>query len=68
MISPTVCVVKQGGVKTGSMQVQIVCDFRYLNKYTQFDPLPVADQADVLNKLASFNFTSAFDAKAGSWQ
>ena len=30
MISPIVCVVKHGA-KSGSMQVRIVCDFRYLN-------------------------------------
>jgi len=68
MISPIVCVVKQGEIKTGSMQVRIVCDYRYLNKYTQFDPFPVADQEDVMNKLASFNIISVFDAKAGYWQ
>ncbi len=50
MISPILCVVKHANYKAGSMQVRIVCDFRYLNKYTQFDPFPVADQEEVLNK------------------
>jgi hypothetical protein len=69
MISPIVCVVKQGAaVKTGSMQVRIVCDLRYLNKFTQFDPYPVPELDQVLNKLASFRYISLFDAKAGYWQ
>ena len=68
MISPIVCVIKHGTFKAGSMQVRIVCDYRYLNKYTQFDPFPVPDQEEVLNKLASFNYISLFDAKAGYWQ
>jgi len=36
------------------MLVRIVCDFKDLNKYTQFDPFPVAEQDEVNNKLAVF--------------
>ena len=67
MISLGVCVVKNRG-KSGSTQVRLVCDFRYLNKFTQFDPFPVANQDDVMNKLASFKLISVFDARAGYWQ
>lgn len=67
MISPIVCVVKHGA-KAGAMNVRIVCDFRYLNKYTQFDPFPVGEQEEVMNKLATSNVISIFDAKAGYWQ
>jgi hypothetical protein len=38
MISPIVCVVKHGTFRAGRMQVRIVCDLRFLNKITQFDP------------------------------
>lgn len=68
MISPIICVVKNDSCKTGSMRVRIVCDFRYLNKFTEPDAFPVPDQEEVTNKLASFQIISVFDAKAGYWQ
>ena len=37
-------------------------------KFTQFDPFPVANQDDVMNKLASFELIGVFDARAGYWQ
>jgi len=67
MISPIVYVVKHGA-KTRSMQVRIVCNFRYLNKFMQFDPFPIAEKDEVINTLAAFSILSIFDAKAGFWQ
>jgi hypothetical protein len=68
MVSPIVCVVKHDSCKTGSMKVRLVCDLRYLNRYTRFDPYPVPDQEEVMNKLASFQFITVFDARASYWQ
>ena len=56
MISPIVCVIKHDLCKSGSMKVRLVCDLRYLNRYTRSDPFPVPDQDEIMNKLASFEF------------
>jgi hypothetical protein len=68
MISPVICVVKQDKFNTKVRQIRLVCDFRYLNKFTVSDPFPVPDQDEVINKLASFKYISIFDAKSGYWQ
>ncbi len=68
MISPIVCVMKHDKFTSSKRDVRIVCDFRYLNKYTVIDPFPVPDQEEILNKLASFRYISVFDARAGYWQ
>jgi hypothetical protein len=67
MISPMVCVLKPDKFNTGRREVRIVCDFRYLNKYTAMDPFPVPDQDEAMNKLASFKYISLFDARSGYW-
>jgi hypothetical protein len=68
MVSPIICVLKPDKLCTGQQQIRIVCDFRYLNKFTQFDPYPVSDLEAVMRKVAGFRFISTFDAKSGYWQ
>jgi hypothetical protein len=46
------------------MKVRLVCDLRYLNRYTRFDPFPVPNEEEIMNKLASFKFITVFDARA----
>ena len=64
MVSPILCVVKHDSCKSGAMKVRLVCDLRYLNRYTRFDPFPVPDQEEVMNMLASFEFITVFDVRA----
>ena len=68
MASPVICVMKPDNPGQTQPQVRLVCDFRYLNCYTQSDPFPVPDQEEILNKLGNFKYISVFDAYSGYWQ
>ena len=67
MISPIICVLKNDEFTTGKRDVRIVCDFRFLNRYTVVDPFPVQDQQEVIYKLSKFNYITVFDARSGYW-
>lgn len=67
MASPIICVLKKSG-DASKPEVRLVCDFRYLNAYTQAYPFPVPDLDEVLNAVAQYKFISLFDAKSGYYQ
>jgi hypothetical protein len=67
MISPIICVLKPDKLNNGKREIRIVCDFRYLNKYTVVDPFPVPDQQEVIFKLSRFKYITVFDARSGYW-
>lgn len=65
MASPIVCILKGPGGRDG---VRIVCDFRYLNRYTISDAYPIVDIQDVIQRIGKSRFLSTFDCSAGYWQ
>ena len=65
MASPIVCVLKGPGGKDG---VRIVCDFRYLNRYTIDDAYPIVDIQDIIQRIGNSRYLSTFDCSSGYWQ
>jgi len=65
MACPIVCILKGPGGRDG---VRIVCDFRYLNRYTISDGYPIVDIQDVIQRIGKSRFLSTFDCSAGYWQ
>jgi len=62
MTSGVVCVTKP------DLSVRLCCDYRYLNKYTIPDSMPMPILVDCVHKVSRANFISICDAKAGFWQ
>lgn len=65
MASPMVCVLKGPDGKDG---VRITIDYRFINRHTVSDALPVPDIPEVLNKIGKAHFISVFDASQSYWQ
>jgi len=62
MTSGVVCVSKP------NKSVRLCCDYRYLNKYTVPDPMPMLILMDCVHKVSKANFITICDAKSGFWQ
>ena len=65
MASPIICILKGPGGRDG---IRIVCDFRYLNRYTIPDAYPIVDVQDIIQRIGKSNYLSTFDCSAGYWQ
>ena len=48
--------------------VRLCCDYRYLNKYTVPDSMPMPILMDYVHKVSIANFITICDAKSGFWQ
>jgi len=62
MTSGVVCVTKP------DKSVCLSCDYKYLNKYTVPDPMPMPILMDCVYKVSKANFIIIFDAKSRFWQ
>ena len=62
MARSIICVLKNDKL------VRLICDCRYVNKYTVPDGFPMQNIDEVKLKLGKSNFISVFDAKSGYWQ
>ena len=62
MTSGVVCVTKP------DKSVRLCCDYRYLNKFTVPDAMPMPILMDCVHKVSRANFISICDAKSGFWQ
>jgi len=65
MASPIICVLKGPGGKDG---VRIVCDFRYLKRFTVSDAYPIVDIQDIIQRIGNSTFLSTFDCSCGYHQ
>jgi hypothetical protein len=61
MASPLICVIKKDN------SVRIVCDFRFLNKYTIADAIGPPDLSSVMQRIGRSKFISTFDGKSSYW-
>jgi len=61
-MASAVCILKG---KHGKIGVRIVIDYRYLNKFTRADALPLGlpNPSDILQKIGNVKFISTFDSK-----
>jgi len=65
MSSPLVCILKGRGGQDG---VRLAVDYRFLNRYTASDALPLRDIASVFERIGQSRFITVRDCKAGYWQ
>ena len=54
MVSPVVCVFKkgEGGAKGG---VRLCCDYRYLNRYTVGEMVPMRSTEEIIHRVGRGN-------------
>ena len=62
MTSGIVCVIKP------DKSVRMCCDYRFLNRFTIPDAMPMQIIADCVHKVSRANYISICDAKSGFWQ
>jgi len=62
MASPIVCILKG---KDGKNGVRIAIDYRYVNKFTRADALPLPNPSDILQNIGNASFISTFDSTSG---
>ena len=71
MSSPVVCVIKgqrpANGVITPD-KVRVCVNYQYVNRYTIPDVTPLADIAEVIQRVGRSHYISLFDAKSGYHQ
>ena len=65
MASPLVCVLKGPNGQDG---VRLVCDFRFINKFTVADEFPMGDISGILQRIGGSRYISKFDVKSAYWQ
>jgi len=65
MASPLVCILKGPNGQDG---VRLVCDFRFLNKFTVADEFPMRDISSILQRIGGSRYITKFDVKSAYWQ
>jgi len=65
MASPLVCVLKG---KEGCDGIRLAVDYRYVNRYTQNDALPLPDISSVFQRVGRSNHITVVDCNKGYWQ
>ena len=65
MASPLVCVLKG---RDGQEGIRLAVDYRFLNRYTVSDALPLPDISSVFQKIGRSKWITVTDCKSGYWQ
>ena len=55
-------------VKKKDSTIRFCCDYREINKFTEFDPSPMPQIDSVLHKIGKAKFVSKIDLTKGYWQ
>lgn len=65
MASPLVCILKGPEGREG---IRLAVDYRFVNKYTTGDALPLPDISSVFQRIGNAKFVTVADCKSGYWQ
>jgi len=67
MVSPIVCVFKkgEGGAKG---DVRLCCDYRYLNRYTVGEMVPMRSTEEIIHRVGKANVITTCDCRNSYWQ
>jgi len=67
MVSPVVCVLKKSE-RGRPPAVRLTVDYRYLNKYTVFEMIPMSAVDEMIHRIGRESYVTTADVRSSYWQ